>query len=279
MFQELSNSLGRPEAFSVYTTQDMWDDPHISRRMLAYHLNPDLDISSRRTSFIDSSADWMIATFQLNAGRRVLDLGCGPGLYSARLAAAGASVTGVDFSQNSIEYAKVQAETLELNIDYRYSNYLEDDLPPGQDLVLIAMCDFCALGPRERERLLMKVRESLSPGGAFLFDVYSLAAFEQREEANQITRNLMDGFWSADPYVGILSTVKYPSEKVVLDRYLIVEERRNRSFFNWLQYFSTSQLEQEIADAALIVTDLLGDIGGSSWDAQASEYAAIVRPK
>ncbi len=44
----------------------------------------------------------MIDTFDLGPGRRVLDLGCGPGLYARRLEAAGADVTGVDLSRVSI---------------------------------------------------------------------------------------------------------------------------------------------------------------------------------
>ncbi len=277
MFRILSEALVRPEAFSVYTTREMWDDPHVSRRMLAFHLDPDVDISSRRASFVTSSAKWMTETFQLERGRRVLDLGCGPGLYAARLAAAGATVVGVDFSRNSIEYAEAEAEKLGLDIDYRHSNYLEDDLPPEQDLVMMAMCDFCALGPTERGRLLAKVREALAPDGFFLFDVYSLAAYDAREEVGHIAQNLMDGFWSPDPYVGILRTVKYPAEKVVLDRYLIVEKERSRTFYNWLQYFSTDQLENEIAAADLLVADLLADIGGRPFDAEAGELAAIAR--
>ena len=140
------------------------------------------------------------------------------------------------------------------------------------------MCDFCALGPRgARPQLLAKVRDALAPGGAFLFDVYSLDAFDARQEVGLIEPNLMAGFWSPDPYVGILRTLKYPAEKVVLDRYWIVEEKRSRTFFNWLQYFSMEGLERELAGAGLVVADWLGDIGGGALDARASELAAIVR--
>ena len=277
MYRELSEALARPEPFSAYTTREMWDDPHVSQQMLAFHLDPELDTSSRRASFIASSADWMIETFRLGEGRRVLDLGCGPGLYASRFAAAGAAVVGIDFSRNSIGYARAEAEKRELSIDYRCSSYLEAALPPEQDLVLIAMCDFCALGPDERGRLLAKIREALAPGGSFLFDVYSLVAFDGRHEVSQISRNLMDGFWSPDPYVGVLRTLKYAEEKVILDRYWIVEEARSRTFLNWLQYFSASELEAEVGAAGLVVADLLADIGGSPFDAQASEFAAVVR--
>ena len=277
MFHELMDSLAQPDVFSVDTTRDMWDDEHIAQQMLALHLNPDVDVASRQASFIASSSDWMIESFQLGAGRSVLDLGCGPGLYASRLASAGASVTGIDFSRNSIRHAKAEAATHNRRIDYRCSNYLDDDLPPGQDLALIAMYDFCALSPTQRGRLLRKIREALSPDGALLFDVYSLAAFEDREEVGQIARNMMDGFWSPRPYVGILRTVKYPAEKVVLDRYLIVEADRQRTYCNWLQYFSTTALEAELNDAGLVVSNFLGDIGGGAYESQANAFAVIAR--
>lgn len=47
--------------------------------------------------------------FQLE-GARVLDLGCGPGYYSAALRSAGAAVTGVDFSLDELEGPKGVAE-------------------------------------------------------------------------------------------------------------------------------------------------------------------------
>ena len=43
-------------------------------------------------------------------GLRILDLGCGEGGYSRRLAAAGALVTAVDCSEGAIRYAQVQAQ-------------------------------------------------------------------------------------------------------------------------------------------------------------------------
>ena len=36
----------------------------------------------------------------------IADFGCGPGLYAQRLARAGLNVTGIDFSANSLQYAR-----------------------------------------------------------------------------------------------------------------------------------------------------------------------------
>ena len=47
-----------------------------------------------------------------------LDIGCGGGLLSERIARLGASVTGIDITENSIEIAKIHAIKSGLNINY-----------------------------------------------------------------------------------------------------------------------------------------------------------------
>ena len=47
-------------------------------------------------------------------GKRVLDVGCGPGRYCAELAARGAVVTGVDFAPAMVELARSMAKAAEV---------------------------------------------------------------------------------------------------------------------------------------------------------------------
>jgi len=44
MFEELENINNRPEPFEFYTASDLWTDEHISKMMLSYHLNEDIDV-------------------------------------------------------------------------------------------------------------------------------------------------------------------------------------------------------------------------------------------
>ena len=62
----------------------------------------------------------------------------------------------------------------------------------------------------------------LKPGGLVLIDVYSLAAFEQKEVMASYAANLLDGFWSPDKHDGFLNSFKYDEEKVSLDKYTII---------------------------------------------------------
>ena len=181
MFEELERINQRPEPFQFYTASDLWTDKHTSKQMLAFHLNEAIDVSSRNAEFINRSVEWIASEFNIGRDFKIADFGCGPGLYAAPLAKRGANVTGIDFSGMSIEYAKEVAAREQLNISYVNQNYLEFETENRFDLVLMIMCDFCALSPTQRKGLLRKFNRILKPGGSVLLDVYSLSAFEQKK--------------------------------------------------------------------------------------------------
>lgn len=62
--------------------------------------------------------------------------------------------------------------------------------------------------------------------------MYSLSAFEQKEEVAIYEVNQLDGFWSPNKYYGFLNTFKYDEEKVALDKYTIIELDRTREVYN-----------------------------------------------
>jgi len=277
MFKQLQEINARPAAFEHYTAEALWTDEYTSSRMLEYHLDGSVDISSRKTEFIDRSVDFIISRFGLESGKQVADFGCGPGLYTSRLARSGAAVTGIDFSGRSIQYARESARRQELNIEYVQANYLEFESSERFDLITLIMCDFCALCPDRRQKLLDKIKGLLKPGGAVLLDVYSLNAFDKREELCSFAPGLLGGFWSPEAYYGFLNTFKYERELVVLDKYTILEESRTRTIYNWLQYFDRDSLRMEIEARGLVVDQFLADVAGAVFDPGSDEFAVVAR--
>jgi 2-polyprenyl-3-methyl-5-hydroxy-6-metoxy-1,4-benzoquinol methylase len=277
LFEQLIDINIRPEPFERYTAAEMWNDEHISERMLAYHLNPDIAVSSRRGAFIDQSVAWIGSHFNVGVGTRIADFGCGPGLNANRLARLGASVTGIDFSQRSIEHARAVASDEGLAVSYVNENYLEFDTEDCFDLILMIMCDFCALSPAQRRTMLEKFQSLLAPGGSVLLDVYSLSAFEQREEAASYSENMMNGFWSPEKYYGFRNTFKYDDVGVVLDKDTIVEADRTRTFYSWLQYFSPDVLGSEFDKAGFTQQVFYGDVAGSPFEESDPEFAIVAK--
>ena len=151
MFEELEIINTRPEPFEFYTAKDLWTDDYTSEQMLRYHLNDDVDLSSRNAAFIDRSVDWIVSYFKVGAGFRIADFGCGPGLYTNRLAQRKAEVTGIDFSIRSIQYAREDAAKKGLSVHYEHQDYLEFKTEKRFHLILMIMLDFCVLDPSQRK--------------------------------------------------------------------------------------------------------------------------------
>jgi len=275
MFEDLEKINERPEPFQFYTASDLWTDEHTSKQMLSFHLNEDIDVSSRNAEFINRSVEWIATEFNIGRGSKIADFGCGPGLYAARLAKRGAKVNGIDFSKRSIEYAKEAATCEQLNISYVNQNYLEFETEDRFDLVLMIMCDFCALSPTQRKGILRKFHKVLKPNGSVLLDVYSLSAFEQREESATYEVNQLSGFWSPNKYYGFLNTFKFAEEKVVLDKHTIIESERTRQVYNWLQYFAPEDLESEFVETGFFVKGIYSDVAGNPYNQKSSEFAVI----
>ena len=157
------HDLMKPPALYERTDAAFWDDEHISRGMLAAHLDPEFEGASRSFAFMDRSVDWICATAPPATHPRLLDLGCGPGLYAERFARAGYAVTGVDLSPRSLDHARRSANEQGLAIDYRCRNYLELDLDGSFDIAVMIYCDYGALSSDERRVVLRRVRERLRP--------------------------------------------------------------------------------------------------------------------
>lgn len=268
----------RPALYSRYTAKTLWTDPFIARKMLEFHLNPGSDLASRKPAFIDQSVAWMKKRFGIVPGTRITDFGCGPGLYTSRFAQLGANVTGLDFSRNSLDYARSQAEERHLDIQYVEADYLTyDGAPESCDLICLIYCDLCPLSPAQRKSLFTTFRKMLAPQGRLFLDVWTRAYYETRREEEEFAHRMMDGFWSAEDYYGFHHTFKYDEAGVVLDKFTILEPSRTLSVYNWLQCYAPGQLEAEMAEAGLTVEDTFSNVAGAPLEPHSLSMAAIAR--
>ena len=275
MFKELKKINSKPEPFQFYTADELWTNEHTAKQMLEYHLNEEMDAASRSTSFIEKSVNWMIDRFKINNKSKIADFGCGPGLYSTRLAKQGANVTGIDFSKNSIEYAKKMAKENGLSINYINQNYLDFETEDRFDLIIMIMCDFCALSPEQRKSMLKIFRSILKPNGSVLLDVYSLNPFNQKEESAAYELNQLNGFWSPNDYYTFVNSFKYEKEKVTLDKYTVIEESGTRSVYNWLQHFSKDSLIEEFERNGFRIEEVFSDVAGKVFESDSAEFAIV----
>ena len=277
MFKELEEINSSPDPFQFYTADTLWTDNHISKKMLESDLNEDIEVSIQNREFINHSVDWIVTHFGIEKNRRVADFGCGMGTYATQLAEKGADVTGIDFSETFIQHAKEVAKQKEMDINYVLQDSLEFETEERFDLITLLLCDFCALSPSQRKTMLKKFYKFLKPDGSVLIDVYSLNAFNQREEAETYEHSRLNGFWSPENYYCFQNTFKYDEEKVVLDKYTIIEKERTRIAYNWLQYYSEDSLRKEFEENGFNVEGFYSDVTGTTTSPESLEIVIIVK--
>ena len=277
MYEQLIHINERPLPFSIYTADTLWTDPHIAQQMLKTHLDQSTDLASRRLSFIEASVSWLQTRFNIGSGTRIADFGCGPGLYATRLAQLGAEVTGIDFSENSLRYARETAVSQNLNIDYIHTNYLEFQSDKRFDLILLIYCDFCALSPAPRQRLLGIFRQHLADGGAIMLDVHSLVEYDKFEEGVSYGRCQSGDFWTDEDYFSFTNQFKYEAEHVTLAKYSIFTPSRSFEVYNWLQHFDRESLTAEFAASGLVITDWYANVAGEPPNSQSNTMAIVAQ--
>jgi len=109
----------------------------------------------------------------VQAGEKVLDIACGNGLTSRRLAALGAEVVAFDFSAEMIAHARRRSADNPQRIQYHTLDATDEQalLSLGEARFDAALCSMALFDMAEIEPLLRSLARLLRPGGRFVFSV------------------------------------------------------------------------------------------------------------
>ena len=104
------------------------------------------------------------------AGKRVLELGCGGGQCSVAFALRGAEVTGLDFADSQLAFARELAARNGVEVDFRRQD-IKDLSPFADDSLDIVFSAFTLMYLEDRPAVFREVRRVLKPGGIFAFSI------------------------------------------------------------------------------------------------------------
>jgi len=252
-----------------------WNDPHISQQMLAAHLNPEWDAASRRPETIQQSVNWLHAHLPIPASAQVIDLGCGPGLYTSRMREKGWTVTGMDYSQRSLEYARQAAESSGQNIEYIYQDYLTLDHQERHDAAFLIYYDIGVFGDEKRDLLLGNVRRALKPGGYFVFDVMTE---KYPKDLGREWAVKQSGFWRPDPHLVLSETFDFPEASSWVRQYVVVEQSGAATVYRtWDRGYNPDTLRPVLERAGFQLIDCYQDLTGKPFTADSTTLAAVAR--
>lgn len=96
---------------------------------------------------------------------RGLELACGEGRPSIALAAAGTTMTAVDFSRVAIDRGRRIARAAGVSVEWIVADVTAYPMPPDLDLVLVT---YLHIAPDALAAVLRRAAESLAPAGSLL---------------------------------------------------------------------------------------------------------------
>lgn len=227
-----------------------WHDPAFSARMLAEHLSQEHDHASRRAATIDRHVAWIHQAVLGGRPSRILDLGCGPGLYSVRLARLGHTCTGIDYSPASIAYARQQAELEELACTFHLDDIRHAAFESGYDLVLLIFGEFNVFCPEDAHVLLRKAHAALRPGGLLLLEPHTQAAVEQQGTQDLTWFSSPGGLFSPSPHLVLMERAWDGRQQTATIRYYVLDAAGAAvtRFAQTMQGYSDDEYRRLLAD-------------------------------
>ena len=200
-----------------------WNDPDFSERMLSEHLSQGHDLASRRFEIVDAQVAWIHNHLLGAKPAKILDLGCGPGLYSNRLAKRGHDCVGIDFSPASIRHATEQAARDKLSCSYVQGDIREADFGSGFDLVMFLYGELNVFRPADARAILSRATGALGPGGVLLLEPHRFSAVERTGATPGTWQTAEAGLFSDAPHLWLQENTWHRDSRTAVTRFFIID--------------------------------------------------------
>ena len=233
MFEAIVNRTNTADSWQKIP----WNDPDFSRRMLREHLTQAHDAASRRTTIIEQQVAWIHQqVLSGQPGRSILDLGCGPGLYTSRLEALGHICTGIDFSPASIEYARTISRCAYLFGDVRELEFGED-----YDLVMMIYGELNTFTNKDAQLILDKAYAALKPGGRLLLEPHTYDAVVRLGQQPPTWYTTQGGLFADQPYLCLEES--WFEADCAMNRYYVIDAQTGKTtpYFNTLRAYTEAE--------------------------------------
>ncbi|WP_051821430.1 class I SAM-dependent methyltransferase [Streptomyces sp. NRRL F-5065] len=203
-------------------------------------------------------------------GSRVLDLCCGPGLFTVPLARRGHTVTGVDLSPAMLDRARERSADAGAPVTHVRADAREYTAPGRFDVVLNLFTSFGYFeDPADNARVLRTMHDCLAPGGTLVLDLAGKELLARRVTPPKVVRRGDDLMVQTD-------TVLDDWARLRSDWVLVRGDHVTRATLVWYVY-SAVELRAMAEEAGFARVEILGGFDARPYDENAERLILRAR--
>jgi SAM-dependent methyltransferase len=256
-----------------------WHEPGFSERMLREHLSQEHDAASRRSETIDAHVDWVHQHLLKGHAARILDLGCGPGLYTSRLAERGHQCVGIDYSPASTAYAEDHARRENLHCRYRRQDIRRARYGAGFRLVMLIFGEFNVFRPSDARAILRKAHRALEDDGLLLLEPHTFAAVRTIGQRESHWYSRERGLFSDKPHLCLQEHSWDSATNTATIRYFVVDAASAAisDYAQTFQAYPDSEYRSLLADSGFDDVELFPSLPGTPSASRRRLIAFVAR--
>ena len=211
----------------------------------------------------------LVSLLELERPMEILDLACGFGRHTNRLAALGHSITGIDLTPGFLDIARKDAKERQVKVTYLQGDMRQLSYAGEFDRVLLLFTAFGYFDDASNLQVLANIQHALKPGGLLIFDLPNRdAQLRDQKPAFVIEKegNLMIDRLSFDSLRG----------RSINKRIVIRDGIRKDKPFS-IRLYNPNEIQGMLDNAGLELYHLYGGLDGKEYTAESHRMVVLAR--
>jgi SAM-dependent methyltransferase len=211
----------------------------------------------------------LVRLLELDTPMKILDLACGFGRHTNRLAALGHSMTGIDLTPGFLEIARQEAINRNIEVIYQLGDMCNIKFENEFDRVMLLFTAFGYFSDDVNLQVLINMRNALQAGGLLIFDSLNRDVLLKELRPYFVIEkegNLMIDRLSFDGLQG-----RFYNKRVVFKDGV----RKDKPFF--VRLYNPNEIKALINQAGLELHHIYGDWDGKEFSSDANRMIVIAR--
>jgi 2-polyprenyl-3-methyl-5-hydroxy-6-metoxy-1,4-benzoquinol methylase len=201
--------------------------------------------------------DFLIKYLKFNKTMEILDLACGHGRHSNRLAELGYNVTGVDITKGFLDIAKEEAKQKKLNVKYILEDMRKIDFKEQFDRVLLMFTAIGYFNETENLQVLRNIARALKHNGLLCFETFNREAMLKTYLPYIVTEKGKD--LQVDIHTYDKKTFRLYNKRIVIRD----GKRKDKPFF--VRLYSPEESAKLLLKAGLKIHKIYADFTGKRF--------------